>query len=73
MIKTTAHNLNNNNNILYLFTIKSRTSALFMGDYKIAILLRNIKMFLREINKKVKLGNKMLVCIHKYIHIYIYI
>ena len=41
-----------NNNILYLFTIKSGTSLQFTGHYKIGELLRNIKMLLREINKK---------------------
>ena len=51
MIRTGFLN-NNNNSILYLFTIKSGTSAPFTGDYKIGKLLRNIKMFLREINKK---------------------
>ena len=42
----------NNNNILYLFTVKSGTIAPFTGDYKIGKVLRNIKMLLREINKK---------------------
>ena len=31
-----VHMSNNNNNILYLFTIKSESSAPFTGDYKSA-------------------------------------
>ena len=43
--------ITNNNDILYLCSIKSGTSAPFTGNYKISKLLRNIKMLLRKINK----------------------